>query len=135
MRQIKFRAWDGKKMIMPKDKAYYQNYISLCGNIIQKSSERMDCFGGGDRWSRQENLILMQYTGLTDKNGVEIYDKDYIRLFGDLVIVSWSDSNACFNTQKILPPYNIERLGQYSAPAFEVVGNSLQNPELLEQSK
>ena len=72
MRDIKFRAWDGQNMIMPSPQAYYQHYLSFCGNIVQKSSEGMDCFGGVDRWSRVENLILMQFTGLKDVNGVDI---------------------------------------------------------------
>ena len=55
MRTIKFRAWNGRKMIMPEESAYYQHYISMCGNIVQKSSEGMDCFGGGWLLVRNNN--------------------------------------------------------------------------------
>jgi hypothetical protein len=77
-RVIKFRAWDGNRMIMPEDKAYYQHYISFCGNIIQRSSEGMSCFGGQDKWRVERDLQLMQFAGLTDKNGAEIYENSEI---------------------------------------------------------
>jgi uncharacterized phage protein (TIGR01671 family) len=66
MREIKFRAWDGRKM-------NYNPFIS-------------DGSDGGETSSVYINVAiacndeeLMQYTGLKDKNGKEIYEGDIIR--------------------------------------------------------
>lgn len=58
MREIKFRAWCGK-YIWPWKK------IKEWGNIFD-----------------QEDLVLMQFTGLKDKNGVEIYEGDILQYEG-----------------------------------------------------
>ena len=84
MRQIKSRIWNGHNMILPRDGAYYQHYVSLCGGIVQKSSEGMDCFGGGDRWSRLDSvdkLEFMQYFDIQDKNGVDYCVGDLVNVF------------------------------------------------------
>ena len=137
MRPIKFRAWNGQSMIMPRTNAYYQHYISMCGNIVQKSSEGMDCFGGGDRWARVEPLELMQFTGLQDKNGVDIYEADLIKnKSGRICEVVFNKYCAAFDA-------NIKFCDGLDANAYgfksilwkshvTIIGNIHQNPELLE---
>ncbi len=129
-RFIKFRAWNGYEMVMPKDKSYYQHYLSFCGNVVQKSSEVMDCFGGGDKWRVVDNLQLMQFTGLHDKNGVEIYEGDiciwYINGFERLGEIYYH--NQSFEMRS-------PSLGYIGWDAnrgeIEVIGNIHETPELL----
>ena len=61
MREIKFRAWDTelKKMFPPED------IIGLEGNTSKNVPDY---------------LILLQYTGLKDKDGKEIYENDIIEI-------------------------------------------------------
>ena len=139
MRTIKFRAWNGRKMIMPEESAYYQHYISMCGNIVQKSSEGMDCFGGGDRWARAEPLELMQFTGLQDKVGVDIYEGDIV---SQKLNCLWDDGRHNLEVRFNYDQFQTGNVKSYS-PLYsavqsfdaEVIGNIHQNPELLELNK
>ena len=122
-------------MILPRDGAYYQHYVSLCGGIVQKSSEGMDCFGGGDRWSRVDKLEIMQFTGLQDKHGVDIYEGDIVkfksRLDSAIGCVEYSNESTRFvfnigSEEK--PDYRDVGHGWYG---IEIIGNIHQNPELI----
>ena len=110
MRAIKFRVW-GAEMY------YADNYYDLC-----------QMFGS----LHQEPAMLMQYTGLKDKNGVEIYEGDILKVFGDVSEIYYSEHNAAFRYQRTHPAMEPVPLGTYSSPAFEVIGNIYENPELLE---
>ena len=133
MREIKFRAWDGNQMILPRDKAYYQHYLSFCGQIVQKSSEGMDCFGGGDRWSRRDKVELMQFTGLQDNNGVDIYEGDIVKCInGHVGVIEWEKSDCCFNVDGYYDGGNdYPSMAFMEGQPFTVIGNIYENPELL----
>ena len=113
MREIKFRVWDtyNKKMI-PKEGGF---------SLGSADSEMV----GG------EDYPIMQYTGLHDKNGKEIYEGDILQIrffeYGPDEVVF---IDACFELYGKDGHYACDLKQVYSVS--EVVGNIYENPELLE---
>jgi uncharacterized phage protein (TIGR01671 family) len=78
-----------------------------------------------------------QYTGLKDKNGVEIYDGDVIKYFHEhyghihtgLSVIEYHDCNFCLRIPS-RPIFNIW-LGSKSLKNIEIIGNIHENPEIL----
>ena len=67
-REIKFRVWDGKKMILPPSP-----YSSQAGSNFFTLDGR--CYIEG----KLQDLVLMQFTGLLDRTGNEIYEGDIVQ--------------------------------------------------------
>jgi len=103
-REIKFRAWDKDKKIMVGDIDI--DYTITMNGYIQEL---------------QKYYILLQYTGLKDKNGKEIYEGDIIKN----PIVK-DDKGTTINWD-----YNILLWVEQNCESFEVIGNIYKNPELL----
>ncbi|MCO4567837.1 hypothetical protein Si077_00860 [Streptococcus infantarius subsp. infantarius] len=84
-----------------------------------------------------EDCVLMQSTGLFDKNGVEIYEGDIVRYeccFESYVEeVIYDDKHCNFGTiDKDEKTFSFDALiSDFDVDCFEVVGNKYENPELL----
>jgi len=146
MRDIKFRVWDKETKHMhicgedvhdtinfeiETNRAYYYNLQNGCGSLREDS-----------------DYVLMQYTGLKDKNGKEIYEGDIVKVklykgeeekyfigkveyFGSNFIVD-ADNNSEYHV------YDLDGFGidyRYNLEDCEVIGNIYDNLELLEEGE
>lgn len=132
MREIKFRVWDKdcKRMHVCGDNTHDTIYFfednCACYYNLQN--------GEGSSPDGTGTYKLMQYTGLCDKNGVEIYEGD---------VLLWGDDNrqnqvvfsqGSFQMQRYggLAPLRYHNLINSEAMNAEVIGNIYENPDLIE---
>ena len=91
-----------------------------------------------DFHSDSHNVIKLQYTGLKDKNGVEIYEGDIVSIIDcepSLYKICYWKDNFKWGVEYIgtdLTNWQDENLEEFSGEDFEVIGNIYENPELLE---
>lgn len=142
MREIKFRAWQkyhkemlevinltfNKGKITSLTVRYGENY----GNISQIYSEISKDFGLYE--DGKMILELMQYTGLKDKNGVEIYDGDCFRGKSGVKIVKYKEGAFVTEYKFNIRGYEEVSILPLMVTSSEsvVIGNIYENPELLE---
>ena len=121
MREIKFRAWDGKRMLTGE--CLYWNGISFVSGVWNFEEEYIPT-------ENQVAVEVMQFTGLTDINVVEIYESDIAQCDRGLLWVI-KFINGCFMACNPVDENDYCMIDDYP---LAVVGNEFQNPELLEQS-
>ena len=122
MRQIKFRAWFDSKM---------WEVVQMGFNPNGSSSVTLYCNGELLFKDDDTDVVFMQYTGLKDKNGREIYEGD-ILTWGNNVIakVYYADDLAVFRCV-------IEGTEEFDLFTFNqeasIIGNIYENKELLDE--
>lgn len=145
MRKIKFRVWDGNLM-------HNVSELHFCmGPKLDGNGLKFYGPGVGQGWIDGENVHLMQYTGLKDKNGKEIYEGDILECTSELLTNFGKTKTGRYETTykqviwltdswgyRVLKSKHIvegaERKGLEIAIKFGVIcGNIYENPELLER--
>lgn len=127
---FKFRGYDTeyKKMTYFDD----EDYLLLYGQILRSKIEwnydyDEERIGYEDA---NNKIILMQYTGLHDKNGKEIYENDIVYVSGEdeNAIIEWDEETARF-----IIHFDgwIADFDNYYGKELEVRGDKYNNPELL----
>lgn len=130
MREIKFRLYSTEE----EEMFFNENIVNidLVCNLARIENER---FKGFFDFSEGEESILMQYTGLKDKNGKEIYEGDIVKTYESNIIceVIFSEG-AMFMLRWNDKKWGNNEYHHYGVGAFilEVIGNIYENPELLE---
>ena len=141
MREIKFRAW-----LKRRDKMVYFGLFELDGEYIIR-----------EEVSIYDDDPVMQYTGLKDKNGVEIYEGDIYKLtvgdkywvhvvktfdgqFGVMLFGALLYKNFYVDVDTDEFVYEVSYINAgtrsfvHSGKDVEVIGNIYENPELLEET-
>lgn len=120
MREIKFRCWDKLNKIMDYE-PWGPEY--LCEGVPIN-----DCLTS---FPSSEYSGLMQFTGLLDKNGKEIFEADILNWPDSFKAqVLWCEEDCAFQISTI-GHIGGAFLNQEYMLNFEIIGNIHQNPELL----
>jgi len=126
MKDNKFRAWDKEEKKMFEVVCVY--YDGGCKRFPDS------------KYYNSHKIEIMQFTGLKDKNGKEIYEEDIVQLTGldlNFVIVYYEDRFSLKDTRYLdgeFPTDSNLGLDVYRK-RIEVIGNIYENPELLEEEK
>ncbi len=113
MREIKFRAWNKKLGKWTNDFSWLDEHNPPIGTLSP--------YG--------DDVELMQFAGLKDKNGKEIYEGDIVQQYGRYgkrYKVYWRQERAGWY------PFVHDRK---DSKVYEIIGNIYENPEFIERSK
>lgn len=141
MREIKFRGWNKEQQIMCFDDEdnsaeYWDGIRSSIIGLINHRLRDVGC-----KYDYRSKYVVMQYTGLKDKNGREIYEGDII----DYVMPNYCDGVHDERTARREVEFAAgcfwlaSEIGDdalydviYNDDELEIVGNIHENPDLLE---
>ena len=137
-RSIKFRAWNKKLKEM-------ETVLLICfvNRYVDVLPFRNLEGGLQESWSF-DDIELLQYTGLKDRNGKEVYEGHIVKIDGGycgdyhynecLAEIKWSNDESCFYPHNHKDRYGLVMQDYYNFEEFEIIGNIYENPELLENT-
>lgn len=128
MREIKFRAWDVEEKCWIPQELFTVSALGGKKKILTYEENE-------DRWIPETiPFVLMQYTGIKDKNGKEIYEGDIVKFKDDtrgvdiIATVQYSGSSYRLKNKS----YGIGRpIDEWETKEIEIIGNIYENPEIV----
>lgn len=127
----KFRAWDSAKKEMFKDTFA----ITESGQVVVVEQESV---ANSPDYVFVEHLVIMQSTGLVDKNDKEIFEGDILACETDDEVINvkifWDEKHAffMFRSEKYNEEELLAELVEANTYPFEIIGNVYENKELLD---
>ena len=141
MREIKFRVWfPNQGRYMRREEAIDNLMDVTCGKLVFDIDEHNDESESKVEYFTDGSYVLMQFTGLKDKNGVEIYEGDIVRgRYADEYYTYFIKNervvfkNGCFglldnNDFFTTLDYYLEEQSKFE---IKVIGNIYEHPHLL----
>ena len=126
METVKFRVWNGREMV----------YDIMAGKfgIFYVNPEKGDGLNTKDTACLSENTTkysegtpLMQYSGIDDKNGKEIYEGDIFKLGAEKEVFEVRFEHGCFMAFCNGKQYGL--IGELQICFIDIIGNIYQNAE------
>ena len=131
---LKFKVWYNGEMYQRWD-AKGNILIRNGGYVILEQPPSMPLYSGDH--IGLEGAVVRLYTGLKDKQYVEIYNGDIMQADHQyenseeypLVVVQWNDEVACFELKNINGDKGIIPMNWHKT--YTIIGNLYENPELI----
>ncbi len=124
MEELKFRVWFHNPENINEGEMIYSGFITFDGKEINLNGDIFDipC----------EYIIVMQYTGLKDKNGKAIYEGDIVRYNDEYIgMIVWKYTGFVLELLSDKKSTIILWYDMDSKDSIEVLGNIYENPELV----
>jgi uncharacterized phage protein (TIGR01671 family) len=136
MREIKFRAWDEQNKIMHNEVEFIRSGTGRNDWILFKSDkQKLECENVLNNPYFQQQIKIMQYTGLFDKQGVEIYEGDIVKDLRSFFKDARSYSKVFYQEDRGRFVFGGWEIPAGMSHTFEVIGNIYENQELLDGKK
>ena len=144
MREHEYRVWDKENKKMNYDGRIEHSHGSTELSLTFDGSIKEDftcCCDNETDYSGEESYIIMEWTGLKDKNNKKIYEGDIVKSDftcghkNSLEVIEWDNDNCGFDElgydyccpNPYCDSYMLDK------KTIEVVGNKIQNPELTDR--
>ena len=129
MREIKFRAFVKDS---PDKEIYKDNTMYGWDDVVDDLNWFIKCGG-----LQEDSFVLMQYTGLKDKNGKEIYEDDLLILDTSMIYGEQSPLRVIYEKSSftVNGVTNLDDHLLNVSKYYKIIGNIYENPELINQHK
>ena len=126
--RFNFKLWDKRNKKIIDNMSYGpKTFLTIDGKIV--FIDPIDC---NMSYENQDDYVIMQSTGLIDRNGKEIFEGDIIKddLLNEKYQVLYVEESSCFSLKEMRTSTFYD-LHDYEVACNEVIGNIYENPELL----